>query len=101
MKIKTYNIFCNENNFESTLHKDDILQVSDFLSVTLTEDEINWIIWNYDYYSKQDSGGAWNQIIETMIEDVIVPNRDDPDWMKSEIEEYKEYLINILSNTLR
>lgn len=99
MKIKTYNIFCNEeHNFESTLHKDDILQVSNFLSVVLTDDEINWIIWNFDSYSKEDQYGAWNQIIETMIEDVIIPSRDDPDWMKDDIEEYKEYLINKNAN---
>jgi len=97
MKIKTYNIFCEGNNFESTLEKDDILQVSKSLSVILTEDEINWIIWNYDSYYDKDPYGLlklWDEIIEIMIEDVILPNRDNPGWIKKDIEKYKKYLIN-------
>lgn len=93
-KIKTYNIFCNEEHEYFVIDKECVKRVADFLSVSVSEDEINWAIWNFDSYAKDDPDGTWRQIIETMIENVIIPNRDDPDWMKDDLEKYKEFLIN-------
>ena len=97
MKIKTYNIFC-ENHKYFIIDEECVKRVADFLKVNVSDDEINWAIWNFDSYALDDPDGTWRQIVEFMIVYVIIPNRDDIDWMEPDIEEYKEYLINKKAN---
>lgn len=52
------------------IQKEDVVNVSEHLGVLLTEEQIQWVLDNYDGYEQQDPTGNWTLIVEQMLYDI-------------------------------
>jgi hypothetical protein len=57
----------------------DIIDVADLIGVTLTEDEINWVLLSYEDAQRQDPSGTWNLVVEDLIYQAIEFRGKDED----------------------
>lgn len=46
--------------------RDDIINVADSVSITLTEKEIEWVLLCYEDAQRQDPSGTWNLVVEDL-----------------------------------
>jgi hypothetical protein len=54
----------------SKIQKQDVSNISEHLGIILTEEQIQWVLDNYDSYEEQDPTGTWNLIVEQMLYDI-------------------------------
>jgi hypothetical protein len=61
----------------ATITKEDILSVAKDLRIPVNEEEIQFILDNYEDAQKDDPTGTWNLVVEQMLYDVTEPRNHE------------------------
>ena len=93
----------------SKIQKEDVIGVSRHLGILLTEEQIQWVLDNYDSHEQQDPSGNWTLIVEQMLYDIpgekfdFYVDQKVTTWMRTRfsvvsqnIEEARQLSVNVV-----
>ena len=52
--------------------KEDVINVGNTINKTLTDEDIDWVLKNYESYENEEPHSTWNLIVERMLYDIPV-----------------------------
>jgi hypothetical protein len=62
--------------FEVT--REDVISVATSVGITLTEDEIKWVLLCYEDAQRQDPSGTWNLVVEDLAYQAVEFRKKNP-----------------------